>query len=174
MGKIRRTWIVLAVAAALLLIGVFTVSHFLEADTYRGRIEKVLTDSLGRPVQLGHLSFSLFSGSLLAEAPSIADDPAFSSGPFLTAKDVRIGVELTPLLIHHQLHITGFTLHQPTIVLLRAENGTWNYSSLGCEGKRKAPTAETADLFPNLKVGTVDIEGGSVSVGSLGQEDKPH
>jgi AsmA protein len=174
MGKIRQSWIVLAGAAALLLIGVFTVSHFLEADTYRSRIEKVLTDSLGRPVQLGHLSFSLFSGSLLAEAPSIADDPAFSSAPFLTAKDVRIGVELTPLLIHHQLHITGFTLHQPTIVLLRAENGTWNYSSLGSEGKRKAPTAETADLFPNLKVGEVDIEGGSVTVGSLGQQDKPH
>jgi AsmA protein len=174
MEKIRRSWIVLAAAAALVLIGVFAVSHLLDADTYRGRIEKVLTDSLGRPVQLGHLSFSLFSRSLLAEAPSIADDPAFSSGPFLTAKDVRIGVELTPLLFHHQLHITGFTLQQPMIVLLRAENGTWNYSSLGSEGKRKAPTADTADLFPNLKVGEVDIEGGSVTVGSLGQPDKPH
>src|ERR1700677_3177136 len=107
MEKIRRSWIVLAAAAAALLIGVFVVSHFLEADTYRGRIEKVLSDSLGRPVQLGHLSFSLFSGSLLAEAPSIGDDPAFSSEPFLTAKEVRIGVELTPLLMHHQLHIQG-------------------------------------------------------------------
>jgi AsmA protein len=173
MVKIRRSWI-LAAAAALLLIGVFVVSHLLDADTYRGRIEKVLADSLGRPVQLGHLSFSLFSGSLLAEAPSIADDPAFSSGPFLTAKEVRIGVELTPLFIHHQLHITGFTINQPNIILLRAENGTWNYSSLGSAGKRKAPSADTADLFPNLKVGKVDIEGGSVTVGSLGQQDKPH
>ena len=48
-----------------------------------GRIEKALSDSLGRPVQLGHLSFSLFSGSLVADNVAIADDPAFGSTPFL-------------------------------------------------------------------------------------------
>ena len=174
MEKIRRRWIVLAAVAALLLIGIFVVSHLLNADTYRGRIEKVLGDSLGRPVQLGHLSFSLFSGSMVANAPSIADDPAFSNQPFLTAQDVRIGVAVAPLLFHHALHITSFTIHQPKIILLRAENGTWNYSSLGSAGKRKTPSADTADLFPDLKVGKVDIEGGTVTVGSMGQQAEPH
>src|SRR5882757_5076201 len=173
MVKIRRSWIILAAIGAVLLIGFFVVQYVLDADTYRGRIETALSDSLGRPVQLGHLNFSLFSGSLLAEAPSIADDPAFSSHPFLTAKDVRIGVEMGPLLFHRELHITGFTIDQPNITLVRAENGTWNYSSLGGEGKRKAPTTETNNLIPNLTVSRVDIKNGAVTVGTLPQQGKP-
>jgi AsmA protein len=174
MVKIKRSWTIPAAAVALLLIAALVANHLLDADTYRARIEGALADSLGRPVQLGHLTFSLLSGSLLAESPSIADDPAFSSQPFLTAKDVRIGVEMAPLLFHRELHITSFTINEPSITLLRASNGTWNYSSLGSEGKRKAPTPENASLFPNLTVNKVDIKDGSVTVGSTQRQDKPH
>lgn len=168
MFKTKKARIVLA-AAAVLLLCLFLVPHLLNADTYRGRIETVLSDSLGRPVHLGHLKFSLFSGSLVAETPSIADDPAFSSEPFLTAKDVRIGVEVWPLLMSHQLHITGLTIDEPRITLLRAENGTWNYSSIGREGKRKAPTAATQNMMPNLSVGKLEIADGTVAVGTAPQ-----
>src|SRR5215469_4306434 len=143
MVKIKRGWILLAAVAGVLLIGFFIVQHFLDADTYRDRIEAAISDALGRPTKLGQLDFSLFSGSLVAEAPSISDDPAFSNQPFMTAKDVHIGVEVGPLLFHRELHITGFAINQPKITLLRAENGTWNYSSIGGEGKRKAPTTQT-------------------------------
>ena len=140
MATIKRSWIVLAAMVVMVLVGLFIAQHFLDADTYRGRIEATLSASLGRPVQLGHLSFSLFTGSLVAEAPSIADDPAFNNQPFLTAQEVHIGVQTGALILHRELHITGFTINQPKITLLRATNGTWNYSSLGSEGKRKAPT----------------------------------
>jgi len=174
MAKMRRGRIILIVIVAVLIVGFFVVQHLLDADTYRGRIEATLSNSLGRPVHLGHLDFSLFSGSLVAEAPSIADDPAFSQQPFLAAKDVRIGVEMGPLLLHRELHITGFTIEEPKITLLRAENGIWNYSSIGGEGKRKAPTAETNNLIPNLTVSRVDIKNGTVTVGSLPQRGAPH
>jgi len=174
MAQIQRKWIVLAAIAVVLLIGFFIVQHLLDADTYRSRIEAALSDSLGRPVKLGHLDFSLFSGSLVAEAPTIADDPAFSNQSFLTAKDVRIGVEMSPLLFRRELHITGFSIDQPKITLTRAENGTWNYSSIGGEGKRKAPTAETNSLIPNLTVRKIDIQNGMVTVGTLPQQGKPH
>lgn len=172
--KIKRTWMILAAAVALLLIGFFVVQHLLDADTYRGRIEAALSDSLGRPVQLGHLSFSLFSGSLVASSPSIADDPAFSNQPFLTAKEILIGVETGALLFHRELHITGFTIDQPKIILLRAENGTWNYSSLGGADKRKAPTADTSNLIPNLTVNRMDIKDGTLTVGTLPAQGQPH
>lgn len=172
--KIKRIWVLSAVAGAILLIGLLMVQHLLDADTYRGRIEAALSDSLGRPVQLGHLSFSLFSGSLVASAPSIADDPAFSNQPFLTAKEIHIGVETGALLFQRELHITGFTIDQPKIALVRAENGTWNYSSLGSEGKRKAPTAETNTLIPNLTVKRIDIKDGTLTVGTLPAQGQPH
>lgn len=174
MANIKRSWIILAAVVVVLVMGFFIVQHLLDADTYRGRIEATLSDSLGRPVKLGHLDFSPFSGSLVAEAPSISDDPAFGNQPFMTAKDVRIGVEMGPLLFHRELHITGFTIDQPTITLLRAENGTWNYSSIGAEGKRKAPTSETNNLVPNLTVRLIDIHDGTVTVGTIPQQGKPH
>ena len=65
--------------------------------------------ALGRKVTLGHISLSLLTGSLVAENISIADDPAFSATPFLEAKELRIGVELGPLIFQpfgpdHDLH----------------------------------------------------------------------
>jgi len=173
MVKIKRGWILLAAVAGVLLIGFFIVQHFLDADTYRDRIEAAISDALGRPAKLGQLDFSLFSGSLVAEAPSISDDPAFSNQPFMTAKDVHIGVEVGPLLFHRELHITGFAINQPKITLLRAENGTWNYSSIGGEGKRKAPTTQTSSLIPNLTVSRIDIKDGTVTVGAVPQHGNP-
>lgn len=171
MATVKRSWVVLAAVVGVLLIGFFTVQHLLDADTYRGRIEAALADSLGRDVQLGHLSFSLFTGSLVAETPSIADDPAFSTQPFLTAANVHIGVETGALLFGHELHITGFTINQPKITMLRAANGTWNYSSIGREGKRKSPTAQTNSLMPNLKVGKIEVSNGTVTLGTLPQSN---
>ena len=173
MVKIKRGWIVLAAVAGVLLIGFFIVQHFLDADTYRDRIETAISDALGRPAKLGQLDFSLFSGSLVAEAPSISDDPAFSNQPFMTAKDVHIGVEVGPLLFHRELHITGFAINQPKITVLRAENGTWNYSSIGGEGKRKAPATQTSSLIPNLTVSRIEIKDGTVTVGTVPQRGKP-
>jgi AsmA protein len=72
----KRIWMIVAVVGVVLLAGLLVVSNLLDADTYRGRIETALSDSLGRPVHLGHLKFSLFSGNLVAAAPSIGDDPA--------------------------------------------------------------------------------------------------
>ena len=163
----QRRLVIAGAAAVVLLIVLIGVRSLIDPDAQRGQIEATLSDSLGRPVKLGKLDFSLFSGSLVATAPSIADDPAFSSQPFLTAKEVKISVELLPLLFHHQLHIEGFTINQPQITLLRAANGTWNYSSLGQQGKRKAPTEQTNDLIPGLTVGRMDIKDGTLTVGTL-------
>ena len=169
MPKLKRTWIILAVVVAVLLVGVLVVQHLLNAETYRPRIESALSDALGRPVQLGHLDFSLFSGALVAETPTIADDPAFSNQPFLAAKDVRIGVEMKPLIFSRQLHITSFTVDEPKITLIRAQNGKWNYSSLGSGSKRKQPSSSTNDLIPNLTVAAIDIKDGIVSLGKQGE-----
>ncbi|WP_446743299.1 AsmA family protein [Silvibacterium acidisoli] len=174
MDKRKRGLVIAGAIVVVLLVVFLIVQHLLNADTYRGRIEATLSDSLGRQVTLGHLDFSLFTGNLLAESPAIADDPAFSSDPFLTAKDVKIGVEVAPLLFHRELHITGFTIDSPKITLIRGDNGVWNYSSIGSTGKRKAPTAETNSMIPNLTVGKVDINDGTVTVGSKPQQGSPH
>jgi AsmA protein len=173
MMRSQRLWIIVSAVAVLVVIGIFAVQHFLDADTYRPRIQAALSTSLGRPVQLGHLSFSLFSGKLVAETASIADDPAFSGGPFLTAKDIRIGVETGALLFHHEIHVTGLTIDKPAIRLIRNQSGTWNYSSLGGDSKRKAGAPDN-DLLPDLTVARMEIKGGTLTLGRLPADSKPH
>ena len=89
-----------------------------------------MSAALGRTVKLGNLYFSPFSGSLVANDLSIADDPAFSTSPFLSARQLRIGVEMKPLILHRQIHIRSFEVEAPQIHLIQGPNGTWNFSSL--------------------------------------------
>jgi AsmA protein len=174
MMKSRRIWITLATAGIVLLLVLLVLPRLLDADTYRGRIEAALSSSLGRTVQLGHLSVSLFSGSLIAATPSIADDPAFSTQPFLTAKDIRIGIETGAFLLHRELHIRSFAIDQPKIMLVRAENGTWNYSSLGGQGKNRATAADNQNPIPNLTVNRIEMQDGTVTLDTLPSRGQPH
>jgi AsmA protein len=173
MIKSKRTWILLASLAVVLLAALLVVPRLLDADTYRGRIEAALSTSLGRNVRLGHLSFSPFSGSLVALTPSIADDPGFSAQPFLTAEDIRIGIDTGAFVLRRELHIRSVAIDQPKIILLRAENGTWNYSTMGGQKKSAPVPANTNASLQNLTVNSIDIKDGTLTVGALPAHGQP-
>ena len=100
MGKLPR-FVLIAVGAvvALVLLVAVCLPLFLNADSFRARIESTLTKSLGRKVTIGKLELSVWSGGLIASNTAVADDPAFSTQPFIQADSVKIGVELLPLLL---------------------------------------------------------------------------
>ena len=163
----RRTlFIVLGSIVGLILLIGLCVPLFLDADSFRNRIESTLSTSLGRKVTLGKLDLSVFSGSLVAENTTLADDPAFSTQPFMTVSKVKIGIEMIPLILSREIHITGFALDSPKINLLRAANGTWNYSTIG-SAQKNAPAKESNSLIPNLTVGHVTVKDGQLTVGAL-------
>jgi AsmA protein len=123
---------VLGVIIALLIILVIVVPFFIDANTFRPKLESELTGALGRQVKVGNLSLALWSGSVAADNISIADDPKFSTAPFIQAKSLKVGVELLPLIFSKTLNIRNITLDQPQISLVKSENGErWNFSSLG-------------------------------------------
>ena len=62
--------------------------------------------------KLGNLSLSILAGSVGIDDISIADDPAFSKSPFVTAKSLKVGVELMPLMLSKQLNVTAFELDE--------------------------------------------------------------
>ena len=67
MGKLPR-FVLIAVGAvvALILLVVVCLPLFLNADSFRARIESTLTKSLGRKVSIGKLNLSVWSGGLVA------------------------------------------------------------------------------------------------------------
>jgi AsmA protein len=168
---------VLFAIVGLVVVWVASIPLFVNANTFRPAIEKQLTTTLGRSVKLGDLGVSLFSGGLVAKDLSIADDPGFSAAPFLTAKELRVGVSLRLLIFSHQVSLRSFQIKSPQIAVIRAANGMWNFSSIG----RRAASMDVAagiskgsePEFSNLSVGLITIEGGRAVITSSPAHGQP-
>lgn len=169
----HRRWVKVAigVVAAIILL-LIIVPLFVNADTFRPTVEDQLSTLLGRRVTFDHLSFSLFRGSLVAQNIVIADDPAFSTDPFVKARKLSIGVEVVPLLFSRQVRITNFSIDSPAIKLVQNQAGKWNFSSIG--GTAAKPTsAQKPAAIPDLTVGRLKIGNGTVTVTSVPPTGKP-
>jgi AsmA protein len=165
MGRpVRLVLIAVGAILALIVLAAICVPLFLNTDSFKAKIESTLTKSLGRKVTIGKVDLSVLSGSLKAENTVVADDPRFSTQPFIQADTLKIGVELFPLIFNKQVIIRGFSMQSPKIQLLRAANGTWNYSTIGNNSQQAAQSDETKQAFPNLSVGEVNIENGRITV----------
>src|ERR1700753_1635673 len=101
----RTLKIVCIVLVVLLLLGVIA-PFLLPVNPVRQQNEEEASAALGRKVEVGNLSLSLFNGALGADNLSITDDPKFSSAPFLTAKSVNVGVDMMPLIMSKTLNVT--------------------------------------------------------------------
>ncbi|HUN83669.1 MAG TPA: AsmA family protein [Terracidiphilus sp.] len=168
----QKRWIrIAAIAAAVVVLVLILIPFFVNADTFRPTLQDQLSSAVGRKVTLGHLSFSLFSGSLVADNIAIADDPAFSTTPFIQAKSLHVGVHVAPLIFSRRVEITRLILDSPSINLLHAANGLWNFSSIG--GAAATQNQQKESSIPDLTVGELQIKNGSSSVATLPEIRKP-
>jgi len=173
-NRVRTLVIVLGVLVVLLLMLPFLIP----VNQFHSTVEERLSAALGRKVQVGNLSLSLWSGALGAEELSIADDAKFSASPFLTAKALKVSVELKALIFNRALHITGVSIEKPEVTLLRDAAGRWNFSSLGgapakAEPRRAAQTparspAQPPDAAAELLVQKVELKDGRLLIGTTG------
>src|SRR5437763_46059 len=108
--RMKRTIRIIGILVALLILIAAALPFLVNANAFRPRLESELTRALGRRVTVGDLKFSLFSGSLTANDLAVADDPTFSTSPFLHAKALSLKAELWPLISSRQLRITGLTI----------------------------------------------------------------
>jgi AsmA protein len=152
----------LAAVIALPLLAAAAIRLFVDANTFRPTIESQLTAALSRKVTLGDLSLSLMTGSLVAKDLAIAEDPKFGHTPFFTAQRLRIGVQMKPLLLNRQLIVRSFEVDAPQIHLIRAEDGTWNFSTLS-HGVGSQNNSQAATL-PDLSVGLITIKDGNATI----------
>ena len=116
-------------------------------------------------MHIGKIEASILSGGATASDITIADDPAFNTGPFLRASSVNIGVQLLPLIFSKQLKVTSLTVQKPEITLLKNSAGKWNYSTFGGPAQKTAPEP-TGKAAPNVSVDKFKIADGTVRVGS--------
>jgi AsmA protein len=166
-----RIVVIVVVAFIVLLI---LIPFLIPVDKFRPTIEEKASQALGRQVQLGKLSLSLIGGSLSAESISIGDDPKFSPSPFLTAKSLKVGVELIPLIFSKTLNVTGITIESPEVTLLHNPTGQWNYSTLGGAAAKsaQAPAASSTAPPADLSVQKFTLKDGRIVVGSTANQKR--
>ncbi len=169
----KRTLKIAGIVVAAVVVILIALPLFINVNSFRPKIELEVTSALGRPVTLGDLSLSLFSGTVGVENVSIADDPAFSKSPFITAKSLEVGIELMPLIFSKQLNVTGIVLDEPQITLLKGSNGTWNFSSLGGTGKNNPSEPAKSGASQNLSIAKLEIKDGKLAVGKANSTTKP-
>ena len=156
------------IGVGILVLALIAIPFFLSPNQFKPTIEEKLSAALGRPVTVGNLSLSLFSGSLGADDLSIADDPAFSKSAFLTAKSLKVGVEMMPLIFSRALHVTGVTIEKPEVALIKNGDGKWNFASLATSDAKATPKsgAESGGGTPDLSIKKLELTDGQVTVKS--------
>ncbi len=178
----KRTLKIVGIVLAVIVVALIALPFGLNVNTFRPKLESELSSALGRQVTVGNLGLSLFSGSVSAENLAIADDPSFSTKPFVQAKSLHVGVKVWPLIFSKSLQITDLTIDQPQITLLRSPDGKWNFSSLGSSSSagasnpapastpaQPAPSSTaqpSSSTNPSLSVAKLAIKDGSVSIGN--------
>jgi AsmA protein len=167
----------------LVLLILLALPLFINANQFKPTLETKLGAALGRQVTIGDIKLAIFSGGVTVSDIAIADDPAFSKSPFLTAKALTVGVELIPLIFHKEVNVDSITVDSPDVALIHGPGGKWNYSSLGGSSPSSSASTKPASAPASsnaggaastpLTVKTLEIKNGKIVVSGVGSSQKP-
>ena len=164
----------------LLLLVAILLPFVIDANRFRPEIESSLNSALNRKVDIGNIRLSILSGGVTVVNIAISDDPSFSTGPFLKAKSLSVNLELLPLIFSRAIHVTGLTIDQPSVTLLRSPAGAWNFSTLGATGatqtesKRASTASPSGGSSTDLSVRSFSLKNGTMVVSNTGANARPH
>jgi len=117
---------VAAVTALVLILFLFRPAY----TGLRNRISTSIGSALGRKVTIDNVRFHVLPRPGFAlEGLVIYDDPDFSAEPMIRAEDVFAAIRFRSLL-RGRLEIATLSANEPSINLVRNNQGRWNLASL--------------------------------------------
>ncbi|MGA8153537.1 MAG: AsmA family protein [Terriglobales bacterium] len=160
------------ITAGLLLLLLFLVRP--GANRLRTRIVSSISLALGRPVEVASVSLRLLpQPGFDLNGFVVEDDPAFGAEPMLRASEVTALLRLTPLL-RGRLEISSLSLTEPSLNLVRNDQGHWNLENL-LERAEKNPVAPTAKAKRERRPGFPYVEASRGRINfKFGAEKKPY
>lgn len=163
-----------AAGIIILLLAATLLPPFINANRFRNRLVDTIRLSIGRPVSMGDVHFTLLPrpGFVIANL-AIADDPAFSAEPVLRAATVTASLRLTSLW-RGRLEISRLSFESPSLNLVRSADGHWNVESILRQASQ-VPAAPTAAPRPQSRPRFPYIEAVNGRINFReGQEKRPH
>ncbi|NOK17388.1 AsmA family protein [Corallococcus carmarthensis] len=153
-----------ALAAVLVLgVGVLALKPSWIVGQLRGQLESIATRSLGRPVSVEKIE----AHGLPRPGATVTNLRVEGEGndpPFLEARRATATVQLWPLIrsLGKDVRVGALKLDDTHLNLVRREDGTWNYESLGSQqpgAGSSQPEAERETLIEDLQIrnGVVNV-----------------
>ena len=170
--KSKLKWIGIATLAVIVIL--LVLPFVIPVNKFRPTIEQQASQALGRKVTVGNLSLSILGGSLGMDDLTISDDPKFNSGPFLTAKEVKVGVELMPLIFSKELNVTEISIVKPQVVMVKDPSGKWNFSSIGGNSTSapKSSSSSGSSSAQSLSVKKLSLVDGQITLGNTNSQKR--
>jgi hypothetical protein len=159
-----------AVVALLLILFLFRPAVY----RLRIRIASSIGSALGRRVALDNVRLRLLPRpGFDLEGLVIYDDPAFSAEPMIRAQDVSAAIRFRSLL-RGRLEIATLSATEPSINLVRNNEGRWNLASL-LERNAQIPAAPTEKRASERRPAFPYLEASNARINfKLGQTKKSY
>ena len=123
--------IFVAALGILVVVAVVTLTTFVDVESYKPKIEQLVTEKTGYPLTLGGtVSLSLFPWVGLDFTDLKLDNPAgFAAKTFVTIDRFQARLKVLPLL-SRKVVISSFVVQRPEIFLEKSPKGNWNWEKL--------------------------------------------
>jgi len=161
--KLRKKTVLRALALlALGMLAAGLIAPHLTVNRFARRVRESLEAALGRKVELGEVSLSLFpSPGFSVSRVVIHEDPRISLEPLAYLESLEARVSFRSLWAG-RLEFSTLRLNQPSINLTKPRAGEWNFEPLLTRTVGAAAQPELR--FPNLEVrgGRINFKFGEV------------
>ena len=186
MPKLLKYCIVFATVLGLIVIAaVVTLTTIVDVESYKPKIEQLVTEKTGYPLILGgKISLSFFPWVGLSFTDLRLDNPkGFANKTFVTIDSFQARLKVLPLLFR-KVEISSFVVKRPEIYLEKTAKGVWNWEKLTqgstppsaeAEGQasvpvtksNKQPSQESKFALQSFMVTDFSITDGRVQINDL-------
>ena len=128
---LRRSLIVLAMAAALVVAAAVALPWLVDADRYGPLIAARVQNATGRTIDFGTISFRVLPvPGLSVRGPiRISDSAGYPGRSALTAESLTVRLGFLGLL-RGRASVTSIMIDRPILTLIRDSRGAWNFDDL--------------------------------------------
>ncbi|HZD30461.1 MAG TPA: AsmA family protein, partial [Candidatus Angelobacter sp.] len=165
----RARWVLIALLVVVLAI---VVPPFLNVSRYRNQVASAIGRALGRDVSVAAIELKMMPRpGMVLSGFVVADDPSYGAEPMLRADTVTAYLRVSSLW-RGRLEIGRLALDNPSLNLVRRDDGRWNLEDL-VERTSRAQSAPTAKASPESRPRFPYVEATTGSINfKLGQVKK--
>jgi uncharacterized protein involved in outer membrane biogenesis len=157
---VRRNTVLIVAGITVLLLAalILVLPALVRVDRYRPEVISYLHEKLGKEVEIGRLSLTLFPVSIHVDDFGVKNPPIFPPGYVVKIAHVDAALDVRALL-HRKVVIKSIVLDNPVLHLTSDPDGPWNFEN---------PQAKASQAtFPLGVISKVEIKRGDLVASNL-------